>query len=106
MIKKSSDQVGDAVTSRPLDRSTTWPLWRRLRHYANAVWAENIKEWKLELTYPLDFVRSLIDPVVYLSELDPARHPAGTFLEARIIEARDYDLVAVPLPTPDGRDIV
>jgi len=38
----------------------------RLRHYANAVWAENIKEWKLELTYPLDFVRSLIDPVVYL----------------------------------------
>jgi ABC-2 type transport system permease protein len=30
------------------------------------VWAENIKEWKLELTYPLDFVRSLIDPVVYL----------------------------------------
>ena len=41
-------------------------LLRRLRHYANAVWAENIKEWKLELTYPLDFLRSLIDPVVYL----------------------------------------
>jgi ABC-2 type transport system permease protein len=40
-------------------------LWRLL-HYARAVWAENIKEWKLELTYPLDFVRSLIDPVVYL----------------------------------------
>jgi ABC-2 type transport system permease protein len=40
-------------------------LWR-LRHYANAVWAENIKEWKLELTYPADFARGLIDPVVYL----------------------------------------
>ncbi len=38
----------------------------RLRHYAAAVWAENIKEWKLELTYKADFARSLIDPVVYL----------------------------------------
>jgi len=38
----------------------------RVRHYAAAVWAENIKEWKLELTYPADFARSLIDPVVYL----------------------------------------
>jgi ABC-2 type transport system permease protein len=41
-------------------------LWGRIRHYAAAVWAENIKEWKLELTYKADFVRSLIDPVVYL----------------------------------------
>jgi ABC-2 type transport system permease protein len=58
--------VKDWSGSGPLDHSTTWPLWRRLRHYASAVWAENIKEWKLELTYPLDFARSLIDPVVYL----------------------------------------
>ncbi len=41
-------------------------LAARLRHYAGAVWAENIKEWRLELTYPADFVRTLIDPVVYL----------------------------------------
>jgi ABC-2 type transport system permease protein len=40
--------------------------WDRTKHYARAVWAENIKEWKLELTYPADFVRTLIDPVVYL----------------------------------------
>jgi len=40
--------------------------WARLRHYAEAVWAENIKEWQLELTYKADFARSLIDPVVYL----------------------------------------
>lgn len=39
---------------------------RLLRHYAAAVWAENIKEWKLELTYKADFARGLIDPVVYL----------------------------------------
>uniref|UniRef100_A0A7V3V096 Transport permease protein n=1 Tax=candidate division WOR-3 bacterium TaxID=2052148 RepID=A0A7V3V096_UNCW3 len=38
----------------------------RLRHYGSAVWAENIKEWKLELTYKADFARGLIDPVVYL----------------------------------------
>jgi ABC-2 type transport system permease protein len=66
VVKRSSDPVKDASRTRPLDHSTTWPLFFRLRHYANAVWAENIKEWKLELTYPLDFVRSLIDPVVYL----------------------------------------
>ncbi len=37
-----------------------------LRHYLSAVWAENIKEWKLELTYKADFARGLVDPVVYL----------------------------------------
>ena len=41
-------------------------MMRLLRHYLAAVWAENIKEWKLELTYKADFARSLIDPVVYL----------------------------------------
>jgi ABC-2 type transport system permease protein len=44
----------------------TGELIKRLRHYAAAVWAENIKEWKLELTYKADFARGLIDPVVYL----------------------------------------
>jgi ABC-2 type transport system permease protein len=53
-----------AVTPEPLNPRTHFLA--RLRHYAGAVWAENIKEWKLELTYPADFVRSLIDPVVYL----------------------------------------
>ena len=38
----------------------------RLRHYAAAVWAQNVKEWKLELTYKADFARGLIDPVIYL----------------------------------------
>jgi len=67
-IKGSSDRGIECgqLDTRPLDHSTTWPQFTRLRHYATAVWAENVKEWKLELTYPLDFVRSLIDPVVYL----------------------------------------
>ncbi|MBN2464526.1 ABC transporter permease [candidate division WOR-3 bacterium] len=66
MIKGSSERENGESGAGPLDHSATWPLLFRLRHYANAVWAENIKEWKLELTYPLDFLRSLIDPVVYL----------------------------------------
>ncbi len=41
-------------------------FWSRVKHYARAVWAENIKEWKLELTYKADFARTLIDPVIYL----------------------------------------
>jgi ABC-2 type transport system permease protein len=60
-VRMTNDGTGQsALVNR--HSSIAW----RLRHYANAVWAENIKEWKLELTYPLDFVRSLIDPVVYL----------------------------------------
>jgi len=52
--------------AKPLCPTITGSPIARLRHYAHAVWAENIKEWKLELTYPADFARGLIDPVVYL----------------------------------------
>jgi len=37
----------------------------RIKHYSRAVWAENIKEWKIEVTYKPDFIRGLIDPLVY-----------------------------------------
>jgi ribosomal protein S12 methylthiotransferase len=39
-----------------------------------------------------------IDPVVYLSEADPALCPAGALVAAEVIGARGYDLVARPLP--------
>jgi ABC-2 type transport system permease protein len=39
---------------------------KQFRHYLQAIWAENIKEWKIELTYKADFVRGLIDPLVYV----------------------------------------
>lgn len=35
-------------------------------HYLRAVNAENIKEWKIELTYKPDFIRQFIEPFVYL----------------------------------------
>jgi len=38
-----------------------------------------------------------IDPQVFLTECDPSRFDAGTFIEAEIVGARDYDLLARPL---------
>ncbi len=38
-----------------------------------------------------------IDPLVYLTECDPSTLFAGQFLEAEVVGARDYDLVARPL---------
>jgi ribosomal protein S12 methylthiotransferase len=35
-----------------------------------------------------------IDPVVYLTECDPSAFPPGSLVEAEIVEARGYDLVA------------
>jgi ribosomal protein S12 methylthiotransferase len=39
-----------------------------------------------------------IDPHVFLTDCDPSRLEAGTFVEAEIVGARDYDLLARPLP--------
>jgi ribosomal protein S12 methylthiotransferase len=38
-----------------------------------------------------------IDPVVYLTECDPSTLGSGQFVEAEVVGARDYDLVARPL---------
>jgi ribosomal protein S12 methylthiotransferase len=38
-----------------------------------------------------------IDPVVYLTDCDPSDFRPGQFLEAEIVGARDYDLLARPL---------
>jgi ribosomal protein S12 methylthiotransferase len=37
-----------------------------------------------------------IDPVVYLTDVDPVGLSAGQLVRARVVEARGYDLVAVP----------
>jgi ribosomal protein S12 methylthiotransferase len=37
-----------------------------------------------------------IDPLVYLTECDPAELTAGSFIEAEIVGSRDYDLLARP----------
>ena len=38
-----------------------------------------------------------IDPAVYLTDCDPSNFAAGEFVEAEIVGARDYDLLARPL---------
>lgn len=37
-----------------------------LAHYLSAMWAQNIKEWKIELAYKMDFARSLVQPFFYV----------------------------------------
>jgi ribosomal protein S12 methylthiotransferase len=39
-----------------------------------------------------------IDPVVYLSDVDPSALAPGRLLDAEVVSARGYDLVARPLP--------
>ena len=38
-----------------------------------------------------------IDPVVYLTDCDPSTLPPGSFVDAEIVGAEDYDLVARPV---------
>ena len=41
-----------------------------------------------------------IDPVVYLTDCDPANYRAGQLIRARIVGSREYDLIAAPLDVP------
>ena len=38
-----------------------------------------------------------IDPIVYLTDCDPAELSSGQFIDARVVGSRDYDLLASPL---------
>jgi ribosomal protein S12 methylthiotransferase len=38
-----------------------------------------------------------IDPLVYLTDCDPTRMPAGLFVDAEVVGAHEYDLIARPL---------
>jgi ABC-2 type transport system permease protein len=40
--------------------------WANLKAELRAIWAANIKDWKIELAYPVSFVRQLISPLVLL----------------------------------------
>ena len=42
-----------------------------------------------------------IDPLVYLTECDPAELAAGQFIQAEIVGSRQYDLVARPVVVPE-----
>ena len=38
-----------------------------------------------------------IDPVVFLSDCDPEAHQSGQLIRARVVDAKGYDLIAVPV---------
>lgn len=37
-----------------------------IKNYIRAIWAENVKEWRIELTYPVEFFRTLVEPTLYI----------------------------------------
>ena len=41
-----------------------------------------------------------IDPVVYFTDCDPSTLAPGDFVEAEVVDARDYDLIVRPLSAP------
>ncbi len=54
-------------------------------------------EHELVLRARLESQAPDIDPLVYLTDCDPARIVAGTFIEAEIVGSQGYDLLARPL---------
>jgi ribosomal protein S12 methylthiotransferase len=54
-------------------------------------------EHELVLRARLESQAPEIDPVVYLTDCDPADIPTGTFIDAEIVGSQSYDLVARPL---------
>jgi len=55
------------------------------------------REHELVLQGRLEGQAPDIDAVVYLTDCDPERYTAGDLIRARIVGARDYDLVASPI---------
>ena len=54
-------------------------------------------EHELVLRARLESQAPDIDPLVYLTECDPAEFTAGQFIQAKVVGSRDYDLLARPL---------
>jgi ribosomal protein S12 methylthiotransferase len=47
-----------------------------------------------------------IDSVVYLTSCDSEQFPPGTFVDALIVGAREYDLIARPLKATEGQGVL
>jgi len=44
---------------------TGW-TWTNLKAELRAIWECNVKEWKIELAYPIAFIRQCISPLIFL----------------------------------------
>ena len=58
------------------------------------------KEHELVLQGRLPGQAPDVDPVVFLTDCDPTEYPAGTFLDAEVVDAAGYDLIVRPVGTP------
>jgi ABC-2 type transport system permease protein len=43
-----------------------FPNINRTKRYLRAMNAENVKEWKIELTYRVDFIRGMLEPLIFV----------------------------------------
>lgn len=43
-----------------------FPSINQMKRYMRAMNAENVKEWKIELTYRVDFIRSMLEPLIFV----------------------------------------
>ena len=63
-----------------------------VRQGPNSMWPEARSVIALGMSYAPD-----IDPVVYLTDCDPAAFIPGNLVRARIVGSRGYDLLAAPV---------
>jgi len=61
-MKKNTNQVRKlGMVSSP-----TGFTWANVKAELRAIWESNVKQWKIELAYPLSFIRQCISPVFFL----------------------------------------
>jgi len=55
----------EAHRLREVTCPTGWN-WTNLKAELRAIWENNVKEWKIELAYPIAFIRQCFSPLVFL----------------------------------------
>jgi len=61
-MKKPNDKTHRL---REVSCPTGW-TWTNLKAELRAIWENNVKEWKIELAYPVAFIRQCFSPLVFL----------------------------------------
>jgi len=59
-------KMGNDVERLGMVSCPTGFTWANVKAEMRAIWESNIKQWKLELAYPLNFIRQCISPVIFL----------------------------------------
>jgi ribosomal protein S12 methylthiotransferase len=94
-VKRQRQASLMALQKRVVTRTQKARIGRRVRLLVDGPAAEH----ELVLRARLEGQAPDIDPLVYLTECDPAELSAGDFIQAEIVGTREYDLVARPAST-------